>query len=274
MRRHTTKQPSGAATRASPRPNSRARSRKGSSTFSFRSGPRRSRRRRRPIGSRLRSDADAGLRARRAGQIVAVVVLVLVDGEGVRRLRPEQARVLGVLGHRLRHARAAHMAVEADDAVALGHHDVQVVRDQQHAEAPLGAQAADQGVELGLAGVVDRRAPARRAPAGRASGSARAPAPRAAARRPTARRAGARASVPAPTSASTLPDLGRCRRGPAERDEPRHGERDRPVDVEALRRVADDERLAAGAPRRRRAAPVPAARAPAWSCPHRWGRSP
>ena len=97
----------------------------------------------------------AGRRLRLARQIVPVVVVVMVEGEGAGRLRPEQARVLGMLRHRLRHARAAHMAVEADDAVALRHDDVQIVRHEQDAEAVLGAQPADQRVELGLAGIVD-----------------------------------------------------------------------------------------------------------------------
>src|SRR5262245_15088565 len=134
MRRHTTKQPSGAATMASPRPNSRARSRKGCSTGE---PPLRFDRPlclpqpvapagRRPSSvdlppqlerlfapSHARLQTAAVLRARGAGQVVAVVVLVLVDAEGVRRLRSEQARILGMLGDGLRHAGAADMTVEA-----------------------------------------------------------------------------------------------------------------------------------------------------------------
>src|SRR5438034_667093 len=99
MRRHTTKHPSGAAITASPRPASRARIRKGSDT----SGP---------LARR------AGRRLRLARQIVPVVVVVVIEGKGARSLRAEQACILGMLRHRLRHARAAHMAVETDDAVA------------------------------------------------------------------------------------------------------------------------------------------------------------
>ena len=47
------------------------------------------------------------------------------------------------------------MPVEADDAVALRHHHVQIVGDEQHAEAALRAQPADQRVEFRLARVVD-----------------------------------------------------------------------------------------------------------------------
>ena len=70
-------------------------------------------------------------------------------------MRAEQARILRVLRHGLRHARAADVAVDADDAVARGHDDVQIVADQQHADAALGADARDQRVEFGLARVVD-----------------------------------------------------------------------------------------------------------------------
>ena len=60
-----------------------------------------------------------------------------------------------MLGHRLGNARAADVTVEADDAVAARHDDVQIVRHEQHAEATLVAKACDQVVELGLAGEVD-----------------------------------------------------------------------------------------------------------------------
>ncbi len=105
--------------------------------------------------------------SRVAREVVAVVVMVLVDGEGAGLLGTEQARVLGMLSHGFRHARAADVAVQADDAVALGHDDVQVVRDQQHAEAAGVAQATDERVELRLRRRNRRRGRARRAPGGR-----------------------------------------------------------------------------------------------------------
>src|SRR5581483_8595780 len=123
MRRQTTKQPSGAATTASPSPASRARIRNGSPT----SAPL-------AVGA-----VRSGRRVRLARQVVPVVVMVVVEAEGARRLRPEEARILRMLSHRLGNARAAHMAVETDDAVALRHDHVQVVRDEQNAEAALGA---------------------------------------------------------------------------------------------------------------------------------------
>src|SRR2546423_134833 len=69
--------------------------------------------------------------------------------------RTEQARILGVLRYRLWHARAAYMAAQTNDAVALRHDDVEIVRHQQHAKAALGAQPADKPVELGLPYIVD-----------------------------------------------------------------------------------------------------------------------
>src|SRR5262245_53700005 len=102
MRRHTTKHPRGAATTARPRPARRARIRKGSAT----SGP------------VVQRAVPAGRRLRLAGQVVPVVVVMVIERESAPRLGPEQTRVLGMLRHRLRHTGAAHMSVEADDAVA------------------------------------------------------------------------------------------------------------------------------------------------------------
>src|SRR5262245_32729397 len=133
MRRHTTKQPSGAATTASPRPASRARNRNGSVT----SVP-------------LAGSGVGGGWSRPGCQIVSVVVVMVIEAKGTRRLRTEQARILGMLGHRLRYAGAAYMPVEADDAIALRHHHVQIVRHQQHPEPALRAEPADQGIELRL----------------------------------------------------------------------------------------------------------------------------
>src|SRR5258705_8160454 len=106
MRRQTTKQPSGAATMARPMPARSARNRKGSPTSAPLSA----------VG--LGAGARLGLlhwrwRTWLAGQIVPMVVAVMVEAEGACRLRPEQPRILGMLRHRLGHARAAHMPVEA-----------------------------------------------------------------------------------------------------------------------------------------------------------------
>src|SRR5262245_44757556 len=136
MRRHTTKHPSGAATTARPNPARRARIRKGSAT------------------SCLVARTSRG-RLRLARQIVPVVVMVLIKRQRAGDLSAEQSGVLGMLGYRLRHTRAAHVAVEADHAVALRHDDVQIVRHEEHAEAAFGAEPTDQGIKLRFARVVD-----------------------------------------------------------------------------------------------------------------------
>jgi hypothetical protein len=60
-----------------------------------------------------------------------------------------------MLRNRLRHAGAADMVIEADDAIGPAHDDVQVVRNEKHAKPGFIAQAADEVVEVGFAAVVD-----------------------------------------------------------------------------------------------------------------------
>src|SRR5262249_10334817 len=129
MRRQTTKQPSGAATSARPRPANSARSKNGSATSI----------------TPVRTSARRHDRVRIAGEIVPMIVLMLIEAQGARGLGPKQARIFRVLGDRPRHARAADVAIEADDAIALRHDDVQVVRNQQHAEVADRSDVSDQG---------------------------------------------------------------------------------------------------------------------------------
>src|SRR5579864_7940099 len=112
MRRHTTKEPSGPATRATPIPASSARSRKSS------------------MGLDL------------AGDVMAVIMRMGVEREALDR-GAEKRAVGGIARHRLRVPAAADMVIEADDAVGGGHHQMEIVRHQQHAAAMLVAQAAD-----------------------------------------------------------------------------------------------------------------------------------
>ena len=81
---------------------------------------------------------------------MTMVVMMLVKADGARGLRTEQPCIFGVLRHRMRHTRAADVMVETDHAIALCHDDMQVMRDQQHAEAALGAQATNQRVKFGF----------------------------------------------------------------------------------------------------------------------------
>ena len=144
MRRHTTKQPSGRGNDGEAQARKQRTHQEGFGHVSS--------------GLAVLQRQVGSARRRRlglAGQVMAVIVVVVIEAERARGLRAEQAGVLGMLRHRLRHARAAHVAVQADHPVALRHDDVQVVRHQQDAEPALGAQPADEGVELRLAGVVD-----------------------------------------------------------------------------------------------------------------------
>ena len=99
-------------------------------------------------------DTQARFVDHRAMQVVAVVVVVVVDGQalGVLAEQLDEGRVGADL---LRVPRAAHMAIQADHLVGGAHHQVQVVRDHQYAAAMAVAQLSDQAVQLGLAGDVD-----------------------------------------------------------------------------------------------------------------------
>ena len=81
--------------------------------------------------------------------------MVIIGCELLRRIRPEETRVFGVLRHRFRLARATDMTIEAQHAIAARHDDVQIVGDQEYAEFALIAQIADQLIEIGFTGVVD-----------------------------------------------------------------------------------------------------------------------
>ena len=72
---------------------------------------------------------------------MAVVVLVVVERERARGLGAEEAGVLGVLGDGIGDAGAADVAIDADDAVALRHDDVEVVADEEDADAAVVANA-------------------------------------------------------------------------------------------------------------------------------------
>ena len=137
----------------------------------------------------------------------------------------------------------------------------------------VGADAADQAIELGLADDNRRRAPARRAPEVRGlriSARARIDALQLAARE--AAPVADRRHAPAPTSSSTAAmrvGRGRLR----QRQEARDRHRDGRIAVEALRRIADGEARCAARPHRCLAARGRAGRARASSCRRRSGRS-
>src|ERR1700730_13286883 len=112
MRRHTTNEPSGPATAATPSPASMARSTKSSTGLDLLDG------------------------------IVTVVVAMRVESKAVDR-RAEQGAIGGIARHRRGMAAAADVMVEADDTVGGRHDQMQIMRHQQHAAVALVADAAD-----------------------------------------------------------------------------------------------------------------------------------
>ena len=90
-----------------------------------------------------------------AMQIMRVVVMVAVDGDRARRARAEEPEIFRRFRNLVRATRAADVAVQADDAVGRGHHDMKVVRDQQHGAAVPVADLGDLLVKRDFAGEID-----------------------------------------------------------------------------------------------------------------------
>ena len=90
-----------------------------------------------------------------AVRAVGMVVVVLIDGQGLDRPRSEQSAVLWIGGHGLRRAGATHVAVQAQDTVGFRHDEMQVVGDEQDSAAQFVADVADQFIERDLAREVD-----------------------------------------------------------------------------------------------------------------------
>src|SRR5690606_10860581 len=83
------------------------------------------------------------------------VVLVRVDGPGLRGARAAEREVLRAAADALRASAAADVSVETDDGVGLRHPHVQVVRYEEDAAARLVPYAHDEFVQCDLAGEVD-----------------------------------------------------------------------------------------------------------------------
>ncbi len=142
--------------------------------------------------------------------------------------------------HRLGPARAADVAVEADHAVGRRHHHVKVVADQQHAAAVALAHLLDQRVELELAGEVD-------ALGGLVEqqqvGLARERAGERDALELAARELGHQR--PLEVAGADLGERLEVAATPSEREKTADAERQRRVELQALRHVADAEARAA-----------------------------
>ena len=160
----------------------------------------------------------------------------------------EQRPVVGRRRHHGRRALAADMAVQADHPVGGRHHHVQVVADHQHAAAELLAQLLDQPVEARLAGLVE---PLRRLVEHQ---QVRPPQHRLRQHRPLQLPARQRRQLPTaePGDADMLERRGPLAPAPppGEREEAVDGQRQRPVDRELLRHVADPQPRRADHPAR------------------------
>lgn len=82
---------------------------------------------------------------------MGMVVRVHIDSDLAGGAGAEQRNVFGMAAHRFGCTRAADMAVEADHTLGCGHHDVQIVRDDQHAAAVLVTDLTDKMKQLELA---------------------------------------------------------------------------------------------------------------------------
>src|SRR6185437_13479163 len=127
MRRHTMKAPSGPATTATPQPATSARKKS---------------------SSMMRGLVVVG------DGVVAVVMMMRIKREALDR-RAKKGAVGRIAAHFRRRAAAADMVVEAKDAVGRRHHEMEIVRDQEHAATARITQAADEREELGLPRDVD-----------------------------------------------------------------------------------------------------------------------
>ena len=91
--------------------------------------------------------------------IVAFVIMVVVmriGGDHARGGRPEKFGEFRVLLDFRRPTLAADMAIEADDMVALGHHQVEIMAHHQNAAAVALSHRRDQLIHAGLTHEVDR----------------------------------------------------------------------------------------------------------------------
>src|SRR6185295_19211053 len=126
MRRQRMKQPRGPAKRAMPRPPISARARKSWSM------------------GRLSVCVPTVAGDHLAMEIVAMIVVVLIDREPLLRQWSEQGEIFRMGAHRVRLSVAANMLVEADHAVGRRYHDMQIVGHHEDAAAEPAPQLRNQ----------------------------------------------------------------------------------------------------------------------------------
>ena len=83
-------------------------------------------------------------------------VVVTMGIERQLAARAEEFEEGGIARDRARVAFAANMMVEADDAIGLAHHHMQIMADQKNAAAEFVAQFGDEMIERRLAGKQQR----------------------------------------------------------------------------------------------------------------------
>src|SRR5690554_8128511 len=90
-------------------------------------------------------------------RLIFVLMIVMVGIEGGLSLgaMTKELQKCRVERDLCRMAVAANMLVEANHCIGVGHHQMQVVGDQQNTTAEFVAQFANQGVKGGLSGDVD-----------------------------------------------------------------------------------------------------------------------
>src|SRR5690554_1486378 len=141
IRRQTTKQPRGPATRATPSPPSSARQKKSPSTESMML----------MVTGSLNVHAGHNVTV----QVMAMVVVVVIDRQRFSHLVAKGLNKRGVVRNIRRVAAATHVLVQADDLVGGRHDQVQVVGNHDHAAIELIPQLADQVIQGRLAVDID-----------------------------------------------------------------------------------------------------------------------
>ena len=170
---------------------------------------------------------------------MALVMVVPVERQRPLGAEAEQRAILRRRRDHRRRALAADVAVEADHPVRRRHHHVQVVADHQHARSRARRGSARSAGRSAPRPAGRGPAPPRRAPGGPAAAAAPAPAAPAGTGRPRAPPSAARRGRRCPTRSSAG---ARSRASPlGEPEEAPHRHRQRRVDRQPLRHVADPQ---------------------------------
>ena len=86
---------------------------------------------------------------------MAMIVMMVIQRQGIGSFWTKQPDILGTFRHRLRPARTADMTIEAKHPVTARHDDMKIVRDQKNTKITAVLQAPDQLIKLGFSGIID-----------------------------------------------------------------------------------------------------------------------